>query len=170
MSLTTLWLPSWTGMGNVGQRWETWPDIRWSRPTPGWAMGLCIYICNEESVWHCYKNFGLGDQNSRNIWSTGLLFQKILVRAHWLQCKHFNDTSLCQSVCIVSESLKKSFSKLLKLLIHVNTLGLPFIGLLSFYILLLEGRPKISVLNPHWYFKRQTIFSSENFGLGDRHF
>ena len=40
-------------------------------------------------------------------------FQKILVHA-WnngpsaiLRCKYFNDTSLCQSVCIVSESLKK---------------------------------------------------------------
>ena len=48
----------------------------------------------------------------RKYWST----RGIMVRAQILRCKHFNDTSLCQSVCIVSESLQKSFGKQNKLL------------------------------------------------------
>ena len=45
----------------------------------------------------------------------------IMVRAQILRCKHFNDTSLCQSVCIVSKSLKKSFGKQNKLLKPLNS-------------------------------------------------
>ena len=48
----------------------------------------------------------------RKYWSAS----GIMVRAQILRCKHFNDTSLCQSVCIVLESLKKSLGKQNKLL------------------------------------------------------
>ena len=81
----------------------------------------------------CHGNFGPA---KILVWGTKIpgkfgppdyYFQKMLVRA-WnngpsanTRCKHFNDTSSCQSVCIVSKSLKKSFGKQNKLLKLLNS-------------------------------------------------
>ena len=45
----------------------------------------------------------------------------IMVRAQICWSKHFNDTCLCQSICIVSKSLKKLFGKQNKLLKLLNS-------------------------------------------------
>ena len=71
-------------------------------------------------VWQ--KFWSGGPKFPENLVRRTIIFRKywstcgIMVRAQLLRCKHFNDTSLCQSVCIVSKSLKKSFGKQSKLL------------------------------------------------------
>ena len=130
-----------------------------------------------------------------------------MVRAQKLRCKHFNDTSLCRSVGIVSESLKIWFGKQSNLLEHLNsckqrvvcfnqnnsvadsachynslvvfetspgalrvTQAYPLLICCRFLFSCLRKRPKMNIFNPDRFFKRWTIFSNENFGLGDQNF
>ena len=48
----------------VGQRWETWPDIRGSGPTPGWAAGLCMGTTRKRGwrYWHLLQRISTAPQ------------------------------------------------------------------------------------------------------------
>ena len=84
------------------------------------AMGPVTEILTRRKFW------SRGPKFPENLVCRTIIFRKywsargIMVRAQILRCKHFNDTSLCQSVCIVSESLKKWFGKPNKLLELLN--------------------------------------------------
>ena len=60
-----------------------------------------------------WKFWSGGPKSPENLVRRTIIFRKywstrgIMVRAQTLQCTHFNDISLCRSIYIVSESLKK---------------------------------------------------------------
>ena len=93
-----------------------------------WEQEAKALLQQVVKMWVCHGNFGpakilvRGTKIRGKLVRRTIIFRKywsargIMVRAQILRCKHFNDTSLCQSICIVSKSLKKSFGKQNKLL------------------------------------------------------
>ena len=86
-----------------------------------------IYLGGVTEILVRQKFWSGGPKFPENLVRRTIIFRKywsacgIMVRAQILRCKHFNDTSLFQSVCIVSKSLKKSFGKQNKLLKPLNS-------------------------------------------------
>ena len=85
---------------------------------------IIIEMVENMTVWRLFNTWMTCSDDPIKFWSGGpkfpenLVHQTIIFRKYWsarrimvwaqiLRCKHFNGTSLCQSVRIVSESLKK---------------------------------------------------------------